>query len=76
VAKHLVKIRYAKNVKAFGKTIRKIRKEQGLTLEDLAFKAGISYNSLNTIETGKLNPTLATICAIAEALGLEVRDLF
>jgi DNA-binding XRE family transcriptional regulator len=75
VPKHAVKTRYSKRLKVFGLHLKKIRKEKGLSQEELAHNAGISYNSLNTIENGKLNPTLATLLAIADSMKMEISAL-
>jgi transcriptional regulator with XRE-family HTH domain len=57
------------------KSIREIRQEKGLTQEQLALKSGIKQQHLTQIETGKINPTVKTSKAIAEALGVETEDL-
>jgi transcriptional regulator with XRE-family HTH domain len=75
VGVHAVKVRYEKKIKIFGSHLRKTREKKGYTQEELAHRSGISYNSLNTIENGKLNPTLATLHAIAEGLGLKIGQL-
>jgi DNA-binding XRE family transcriptional regulator len=75
VPKHQVKVRYSKRLKAFGVHLKKVRNSKGLTQEELAYDAGISYNSLNTIESGKLNPTLATLLAISDSLKVKIGEL-
>ena len=72
---HNVRTRYAKKLKAFGIHLRNLREKKGLSQEELAHRAEISYNSLNTIENGKLNPSLATLHAIADGLGVKVKEL-
>lgn len=76
MGKHEVKVRYAKKLKAFGANLKKLREKKGFTQEDLAYQAGISFNSVNTLENGKLNPTVATVFAIADALGVSFKELF
>lgn len=56
----------------YGENIRELRKEQSLTLVDLARKAGIAKGTLSEIENNKTNPSLATLDKIANALGLPV----
>jgi transcriptional regulator with XRE-family HTH domain len=52
---------------------RKMRENQGLTLEDVAERMGIDPPHLSRLETGKmLNPTLATLHKWAEALGQKL----
>lgn len=48
--------------------------EKGITLQELAKRLNITYQSLYESITG--NPSLKRLSAIAEALGVEVSDLF
>jgi transcriptional regulator with XRE-family HTH domain len=73
---HEVKKRYAKKLIAFGKNLRKMRETKGLTQEDVAYQAGISFTTVNNLEQGHLNPTLATLYAIADALNISAKELF
>ena len=54
--------------------IKEICKEKGLLLKDLAEKMGIAKESLTRIIKG--NPQLSTLENIANALGVQVSDLF
>lgn len=76
MGKHEVKTRNLKKLKAFGSNIRKIRNSKELTQEQLADLAGVSENTIATLETGKLNTTVATCFDIAKALGIAVTELF
>lgn len=60
---------------AVGSRIREIRKEHGLTLEDLSLRCGVSKSMLSQIETDSVNPTIATVWKIAGGLGIEFRAL-
>ena len=55
-----------------GMRIASLRKMQGLTITQLAERAGIQRAHLSRIEAGKYAVTLETIQAIAEALGMTV----
>lgn len=59
-----------------GKNIKKYRENLNLTQEVLADKAGISQDYLGKIEVNINNPGFATICKLADALGVELKDLF
>jgi transcriptional regulator with XRE-family HTH domain len=48
--------------------IKNLREERGLSLTELADRAGISKSTLSLIESGKANPTISTLWAIADAL--------
>lgn len=56
--------------------IKEICKEKGLTLNALAEKIGISQPSISGIATGKQKPSFDTLDKLAEALGVEVSELF
>ncbi|HEU4385585.1 MAG TPA: helix-turn-helix transcriptional regulator [Anaeromyxobacteraceae bacterium] len=49
-----------------------LRKAAGLTRRQLAAKSGVQLADISRIEAGDANPTLATIAALAYALGAEV----
>ena len=42
-------------IRKLGLNIRDEREKKGLSLEALAFKAGIDYSQLSRIENGKIN---------------------
>ena len=58
-----------------GAILRDTRKGLGLTLEQLATRAGLSKSMLSQIERGLVNPTFATVWSLTQALGLDMADL-
>ena len=60
----------------FGKKIQKIRKEKGMTQEDLAYKAKVDASYIGYLERGEKNPTLSKIINIAKALKVKLSHLF
>ncbi|MDO5293356.1 MAG: helix-turn-helix transcriptional regulator [bacterium] len=56
--------------------IKKIRLEKGLTLRQLAEKSGVSNGFISAIENNKQHPTLITLVPIADALEVDVNELF
>ena len=54
--------------------IKEICESKGMTLQDLAKKLGITYQSLWALIKG--NPSLSKLQAIAVALGVSVPELF
>lgn len=60
----------------FGAHLRMVRKEKGLSQQELAFKAGISKNQIGNIERGEVNITLITATAIASVLKIALKELF
>ena len=61
--------------KVVGLNIRRIRKEAGLSQEQLALKADMDMRYLGGIERGEYNPTVAMLGKIADALDVHPRDL-
>lgn len=59
----------------FGKNVRLLRKERGLTQENLALEAEIDLTYLGGIERGKRNPSLLIMARIAQVLAAEPADL-
>ncbi len=51
------------------------RKKKNLSQEQLAESAGINMRSISMIENGLTNMKFLTLYKIAEALGVEVKDL-
>jgi transcriptional regulator with XRE-family HTH domain len=64
-----------RTLNAFGRNLRRLRNEKGLTQEALEFDSGLSKNVVGNIERGEANPTLTTIKALAKALGVSPKNL-
>jgi transcriptional regulator with XRE-family HTH domain len=69
-------IRDNKRLQYVGQRIKKLRQSQNITQNQLAFEAGISTNQLGRIERGELNTGVSTLFAIADALNMEINELF
>jgi transcriptional regulator with XRE-family HTH domain len=59
-----------------GERIHRLRKENGLTLRQLAIGCNLSSNAISLVERGKVAPTIETLCKIAHALGVSASALF
>ena len=59
-----------------GQVLRRLRKEKGFTLEELAERAEISVSYLSHIERGTRQAPLTTLESLAQILGLGLYDLF
>ena len=62
-------------ISGFGKAVRSLRRERGLSQEALAEKANLHTNYISLVERGLSAPALDTICALADALGITVSTL-
>ena len=54
-----------------GRTIRRLREEQDLTLRDLAKDVGVSSSFLSQVEQDKASPSLATLKSIATTVASQ-----
>ena len=61
---------------AFGLKIRSLRKSKHLAQKTLACSIGKSTETISNIERGVHSPRMSTIIDLAQALGVEVRELF
>ncbi|MFB7112540.1 MULTISPECIES: cupin domain-containing protein [unclassified Streptomyces] len=59
-----------------GQYLRRERLDQGLTLEKLAEKTGLSRSYLSNVERDVNSPTINTLRTIVEALGTTLSQLF
>jgi len=59
-----------------GKRIAELRKEKGLTQEQLAVKINMDRTFVGYLEKGDRNPSVETANKIAGALGVKVKELF
>ena len=59
-----------------GETIRRLRKERGLTQEELAELADCHPNYVGGVERGERNMALVNILYFARALGIRPEILF
>ncbi len=62
--------------KKLGQRIAALRKKQGLTQEALAEVIGCSVEFISLVERGVNAPSVAGLQGFADALEIEVRDLF
>ncbi len=59
-----------------GETLRRLRKERGLTLEELRRAAGLGRGQLSRIENGKQEATLSTLAKILDCQSVSRREFF
>ena len=58
-----------------GKRVREIRKNAGLSMKELAAKVGVSFLTIQRIETGKVSPSVALLSEIAYHLNYPLASL-
>lgn len=59
----------------FGKRLQEVRRQAGMSQEELAHKARLHQVTVSLIENGKRAVTLTTLERVAKALGVAPRDL-
>ena len=63
-------------IKHLAKRLREEREKRQISQMELSFKAGLSQNQVNYIETGKRTPNLYTFLSICNALQISPAVLF
>ncbi|HQM27670.1 MAG TPA: helix-turn-helix domain-containing protein [Syntrophorhabdus sp.] len=59
-----------------GNKIREIRKKTGLSMKELAKLVGVSYLTIQRIETGEASPSVAVLSEIAHCLKHPITSFF
>ncbi|WP_100398154.1 helix-turn-helix domain-containing protein [Bacillus sp. FJAT-44742] len=62
----------ARLAKQVGETLRSIRRERGMSLQNLAEETEVSKLTLGNIERGEANPSLSVIWKIANGLSIPI----
>lgn len=60
----------------FGLMIRQLRNERNISQEELAFECGLHRTYIGQIERAEKNISIKSVEKIAQALGMDVKDLF
>ena len=63
-------------LKSIGERVAKLRRDRGLTQEQLAEGAGVSRNHIADIELGTRNTGVWSFVLLSRALGVTVSELF
>ncbi|MCC4214099.1 helix-turn-helix domain-containing protein [Leeuwenhoekiella parthenopeia] len=63
-------------VRRFGENLRRIRKSKNCSMEQLAHKSNMEYSQISRIERGQINTSISTAKVLADALEVEVHQLF
>ena len=63
-------------IERLGRTLRRLRRERGMSLQALADLADISVGMLSHIERGISTPSLRSLSRIRDALGVPLSSLF
>lgn len=58
-----------------GGAVKQIRKAKDKTQQQLADKAEINFTTMSHIEAGRRQPSVAIMCRLANALGVDLDDI-
>ena len=58
-----------------GQRLRELRVEKALSLRALGERSGVAFDAINKLENSKRPARLATIRKLADALGVEPKEL-
>ena len=61
---------------AIGREVRTFRRQQGMTVADLANVTGLSIGMLSKIENGNTSPSLTTLQVLSHAFSVPVTAFF
>src|SRR5215475_9442797 len=60
---------------AVAHNLRRLRTDRGWSLDQLAARSGVSKGMLVHLEAARTNPSLSTLCKLAETLGISLAGL-
>ena len=63
-------------LKAFGKRLKQLREEKGISQAQLAFEAEIQISQVSRIERGLINTTIANAKLLSKILDIPLKELF
>lgn len=58
-----------------GQSVRYLRQKEGISQEELAFRANLNLNSISTLERGLNNVKIKTLYSIAKALNIKIEEI-
>ncbi len=61
--------------KDFGRILRQLRKDAGLSQERLALEAGLQRNYISMMELARYQPTISTVFKLSLALKIKPSEL-
>ena len=63
-------------LKTFGKRLKQLREEKGISQAQLAFEAEIQISQIIRIERGLINTTIANVKLLSKILDIPLKELF
>ncbi len=66
----------SETMRTLGAEIRRIRRDRGLTLQDVATRTGLSISMLSMLERGLAGGSIGTLVSVSSALDVDIGQLF
>jgi transcriptional regulator with XRE-family HTH domain len=67
--------RMGKSIRINGQRLQELRVERALSLRALGERSGVAYDTINKLELGRRPAHTSTIRKLADALGVEPKEL-
>ena len=58
-----------------GRNFARLRRERGLSQEQVSVRSGFSQQYISGLERGRRNPTIVSLFELSQALGVDPTDL-
>ena len=62
-------------IKLIASKIKTSRQKRNLSVQELAYRCDMERSCMSLIESGRVNVTIKTLCKIAQALDVDVKEL-
>ena len=62
-------------IRTIASKIKQQRLAQQMTVQELAYRCEMERSNMSRIESGKVNVTVKTMCAICNALNIKLKDI-
>lgn len=62
-------------IKLIASKIKTSRQKRNLSVQELAYRCDMERSCMSRIESGRVNVTIKTLCKIAQALDVDVKEL-
>ncbi len=66
---------YQNEITKIAHAIQRIRREKGLSVQEVAYRCNIERSNLSRLEAGRTNMTIKTLCIICDALEIGLADI-
>lgn len=73
---NFTKIAFERSVEIVKNLIESIRKEKGISQEELAKRLGVSRQTISSLETGRYNPSIMLAYKVAQLFEKTIEEVF